>query len=388
MQCRAVDAVANSTPSPNPPVIDGLWLEQEHNQMPGTLITEEIASLIGQETAPERNRFPISAEMAYDVADAIEDLNPLYVDADYAQRSRFGGLLCPPLAAWKDIAPPIGYFGAGQEWHFEVPLPFNSYGLNGGSDWQFLAPAFVGSWVTRQFRVLDIFEKQGRSGPLVFIVREETQSDQHGTRLSTAKRVSIHRALPAGEQPNDVALVSETLTTVPVAPPDPEVILAKPVPNPSAQRYFEDVAVGMDLPTVVKGPMTTTHLIRWAAANGNYARIHWDLPFAQLHQGLPNVVVNGSLKNQYLGQLLLDFAGEEGWFKRFYVQHRGMDFPGDTLTIFGTVTDTREGDGYGYVDCQVALQNDRGGQTASGTAMVVLPKRGQSLPLVWEEDAW
>ena len=356
--------------------------------MPGTLITEEIASLIGQETAPERNRFPISAEMAYDVADAIEDLNPLYVDADYAQRSRFGGLLCPPLAAWKDIAPPIGYFGAGQEWHFEVPLPFNSYGLNGGSDWQFLAPAYVGSWVTRQFRVLDIFEKQGRSGPLVFIVREETQSDQHGTRLSTAKRVSIHRALPAGEQPNDVALVSETLTTVPVAPPDPEVILAKPVPNPSAQRYFEDVAVGMDLPTVVKGPMTTTHLIRWAAANGNYARIHWDLPFAQLHQGLPNVVVNGSLKNQYLGQLLLDFAGEEGWFKRFYVQHRGMDFPGDTLTIFGTVTDTREGDGYGYVDCQVALQNDRGGQTASGTATVLLPKRGQSLPLVWEEDAW
>ena len=107
-----------------------------------------------------------------------------------------------------------------------------------------------------------------------------------------------------------------------------------------------------------------------------------------LHQGLPNVVVNGSLKNQYLGQLLLDFAGEEGWFKRFYVQHRGMDFPGDTLTIFGTVTDTREGDGYGYVDCQVALQNDRGGQTASGTATVLLPKRGQSLPLVWEEDAW
>ena len=100
--------------------------------MPGSLITEEIASLVGRETEPEQNRFPISAEMAYDVADSIEDYNPLYVDPDYAQNSRFGGLLCPPLAAWKDIAPPIGYFGAGQEWHFEVPLPFNSYGLNGG----------------------------------------------------------------------------------------------------------------------------------------------------------------------------------------------------------------------------------------------------------------
>ncbi len=356
--------------------------------MPDSLITEEIKALIGLESEPERNRFPISAEMACDVADAIEDYNPLYVDPDYAEKSRFGGLLCPPLAAWKDIAPPIGYFGAGQEWHFEVPLPFNSYGLNGGSDWQFLAPARVGSWVTRQFRILDIFEKQGRSGALVFIVREETQRDQHAAELSRARRVSIHRALPAGERPTDVAQVAADLTTVGVSPPDPEVILPKPTSAPAGQRRFNDVSVGDDLPPVVKGPMTTTHLVRWAAANGNYARIHWDLPFAQLYQGLPNVVVNGSLKNQYLGQLLLDFAGEEGWFKRFYVEHRGMDFPGDTLTASGVVTAKREVDGYGYVDCAVALQNDRGHETASGTATVILPKRGQSLPLAWEGEAW
>ncbi len=356
--------------------------------MPGSLITEEIAALIGRETEPEQNRFPISAEMAYDVADSIEDYNPLYVDPDYAQNSRFGGLLCPPLAAWKDIAPPIGYFGAGQEWHFEVPLPFNSYGLNGGSDWQFLAPVCVGAWITRRFRVMDIFEKQGRSGPLVFIVRQEMQTDQHGQTLSQARRVSIHRALPAGEQPNQVAAVSDSLTTVAVAPPDPEIILPKPPPSSNRQRHYEDVAAGMELPPVVKGPMTTTHLIRWAAANGNYARIHWDLPFAQLHQGLPNVVVNGSLKNQYLGQLLLDFAGEEGWFKRFYVEHRGMDSPGDTLTAFGTVTGKREVNGFGCVECEVGLRNDRGHQTASGTGIVVLPKHGQSLPLTWEADPW
>lgn len=356
--------------------------------MPGSLITPTVAALIGQESAPERNRFPISAEMAFDVADAIEDYNPLYVDADYAAGSRYGGLLCPPLAAWKDIGPPIGYFGAGQEWHFEVPLPFNSYGLNGGSDWQFLAPAYVGSWITRRFRIRDIYEKQGRSGPLVFIVREETQTDQQGQVLSVAQRVSIHRALPAGDDPGEAVPVADALDTVPVAPPNPEDILPKPTPADAAQRHFEDIAVGMELPPVVKGPMTTTHLIRWAAANGNYARIHWDLPFAQLRQGLPNVVVNGSLKNQYLGQLLLDFAGEGGWFQRFYVQHRGMDFPGDTLTASGAVTGKRESDGFGYVDCQVALANDRGEQTASGTATVILPKRGQTLPLTWAEESW
>ena len=65
--------------------------------MPENLITEEVLALIGQETEPERNRFPISDEMAWDVADAIQDPNRLYTDPEYAGQSRFGGLLCPPL---------------------------------------------------------------------------------------------------------------------------------------------------------------------------------------------------------------------------------------------------------------------------------------------------
>ena len=45
-----------------------------------------------------------------------------------------------------------------------------------------------------------------------------------------------------------------------------------------------------------------------------------------------------------------------------------------------------EKDGIGYVECAVGLRNSRGGQTASGRATVVLPKRGQNLPLVWEAE--
>ena len=113
--------------------------------MPSTLITTEVRSLIGHETPPERNRFPISEEMAYDLADATEDPNPLYIDREYAQRSRFGGLMCPPLASWKDIAPSIGFFGAGQESHFQVPLPFNSYGLTEAATGNSCGPPTLGS---------------------------------------------------------------------------------------------------------------------------------------------------------------------------------------------------------------------------------------------------
>lgn len=352
--------------------------------MVDSLITPEVRTLIGSETEPERNRFPLSDEMAYDLADATEDPNPLFVDKSAAEASRFKGLLCPPLATWKDIAPSIGYFGAGQESHFDVPLPFNSYGLNGGSDWQFLRPAYTGDWVTRQFKVMDIFEKNGRSGPLVFIVRRETQTNQHGDIISVADRVSIHRSRPSEDEVSAVADSGEGMEPVVVSPPTPDHTVSRSVYQGGQQREFEDISVGMELDPVVKGPITTTHLVRWAAANGNYARIHWDLPFAQIHQGLPNVVVNGSLKNQYLGQLMIKLAGTEGWFKRFYVEHRGMDFPGDTITASGTVKEVRELGNYGHVYCEVRLTNDRGDQTAAGRATVVLPKKGQSLPLIWE----
>ena len=76
--------------------------------MADNLITPEVRALIGTESEPERNRFGLSEEMAYDLADATEDPNPLYIDKAKAEASRFKGLLCPPLATWKDIAPSIG----------------------------------------------------------------------------------------------------------------------------------------------------------------------------------------------------------------------------------------------------------------------------------------
>ncbi len=61
---------------------------------------------------------------------------------------------------------------------------------------------------------------------------------------------------------------------------------------------------------------------------------------------------------------------------------------GDIITATGTVTAVREVGANGHVDCQVRLTNNRGEQTASGTGTVVLPKKGQSLPLIWEPEAW
>ena len=63
-----------------------------------------------------------------------------------------------------------------------------------------------------------------------------------------------------------------------------------------------------------------------------------------------------------------------------------MDYPGDIITASGVATAVREVNGYGHVDCEVNLTNNRGDTTATGRGTVVLPKKGQSLPLVWEVE--
>ena len=47
--------------------------------MADSLITPEVRALIGTRTEPEKNRFALSDEMAYDLADATEDLSLIHI---------------------------------------------------------------------------------------------------------------------------------------------------------------------------------------------------------------------------------------------------------------------------------------------------------------------
>jgi len=139
---------------------------------------------------------------------------------------------------------------------------------------------------------------------------------------------------------------------------------------------FEDVSVGQDIPTVVKGPMSTAHIMRWSAAMENWHRIHYDWKFATEHDKLPDVMINGSWKQHVLIQLLTDYAGERGWLWKIGFQFRGMNVPGDLLTAWGQVAATELRGDYGVVRLNIGLRNDKAAEGTPGTATVVLPRRG------------
>ncbi len=156
-------------------------------------------------------------------------------------------------------------------------------------------------------------------------------------------------------------------------------------PGRPAGPVFEDVSVGQEIGPLIKGPLTTAHLMRWSAAMENWHKIHYDLPFATGHDKLPGLLINGSLKQQFIAQLLKDWAGSTGWLWKVRFQFRAMDLVGERLTVWAKVTGTRHAEGrsgpYGLVEIELGIRNEAGTESTPGAAAVALPLRdGPPLP--------
>lgn len=136
---------------------------------------------------------------------------------------------------------------------------------------------------------------------------------------------------------------------------------------------YEQVQVGEQLGPLLKGPLTSAHLMRWSAAMENWHKIHYDREFAVGHDKLPGILVNGTLKQQFIVQLLKDWAGAYGWVWKVGFQFRAMNLVGETLSVWARVTGKREAADYGLVDLELGIVDDQGKESTPGAAVVALP---------------
>ena len=143
----------------------------------------------------------------------------------------------------------------------------------------------------------------------------------------------------------------------------------------SANLFFDDVRVGDELPSLPKGPLTSEHLMRWSAAIENWHKIHYDRPFAVGHDGLPDLLVNGSFKQQFVVQLLKDWVGPTGWVWKASLQFRAMNLVGESLRVWGRVAAKRETPDFGLVELEIGISNTEGKESTPGKATVALPYR-------------
>ena len=139
------------------------------------------------------------------------------------------------------------------------------------------------------------------------------------------------------------------------------------------QRYYEDVEIGAELPSLDK-PQSVKRFVRWAQASNDLADLHYDYK-KMTARGLPDVVGQGALSAGYIAHMLGDFYTPDGWLKKLSVQYRGYSIPGDVLTIKGVVTKKYESDGEYLVECDVWAENQEGKKLTIGQAVVSLPSR-------------
>ena len=143
----------------------------------------------------------------------------------------------------------------------------------------------------------------------------------------------------------------------------------------AAKVYYEDIEAGSEVPSQVRSP-TTVQLVKFAGASGDYYPIHYDKDFA-LANGLPGVIVHGWLALSFLGQMITDWIGERGTLVRLSGSYRGMNLVGEDIICNGKVTRKYiEDDGH-YVRVEMWAENPKGERTVSGSAVVILPSRGQ-----------
>ena len=141
--------------------------------------------------------------------------------------------------------------------------------------------------------------------------------------------------------------------------------------------WFEDVAVGDELPELVKEP-DTRQLVMYAGVSQDFVPIHYDQNVAQA-AGHPTVIVHGALKSAWLAELVTSWIGQTGRLLELDVSYREIDFPGKTATCPGKVTGTKIEDGIGLVEIEVSMRNPEGVVTTPGRALVALPtKTGMS----------
>ena len=182
------------------------------------------------------------------------------------------GTPLPPLWHWLYFLPIHAQSDIGPDGHAKrggfmppVPLPRRMWA---GSDFEFHEPLRVGDMLSRTSTLIDVKEKSGRTGSLIFVkVRHEIRRNGTASVALTEHHNIVYRAA-AG--PGDV-------------PPPPQ---AAPTESAWQRKIVPDDVL----------------LVRYSALTFNGHRIHYDRQYVTEVEGYPGLIVHGPL----IATLLMD----------------------------------------------------------------------------------
>ena len=146
-----------------------------------SLLTPDIKAMVGLETnLPNLESIDKTTIIRY--VQAISDLNPLYIDEEYAKETDYGGIIAP-LTFIFDVIPAATEIGDDGRDVTRIALPGFKV-ARGGNEYQFLEPARPGDVIMRRRKIVDVFERDSKKvGKIIVIVYDTTYSNQDARAL-------------------------------------------------------------------------------------------------------------------------------------------------------------------------------------------------------------
>jgi acyl dehydratase len=361
---------------------------------------EALRQRIGQrlERPPEPWCYEATRDNIRHYAHGIGDDNPLWCDPAYGRTTRYGDIIALPSFLFACSRIVSGYVGG---------LP-GVHAMFAGCDFTWYKPIHRNAQMTTSAYLKDLIEHETRfAGRAIQQIYHVDFYDETGDQLASADtwcfRTDRDLAREAGTKYQEIkgkppkVYTQDELAQI-YALYEHETVHGK------EPRFWEDVAVGTALPTLVKGPMTVTGFIAYAQGWGGLyirahklayqmmrrhpglgipntygipdcpERVHWEPEFAQ-KVGAPGAYDYGPERCSWLSQAMTNWMGDDGMLHRLTCEIRRHNPEGDTVFIRGSVTDKYASNGKHYVACALVAENQDGALSACGTAVAQLPSR-------------
>lgn len=151
-----------------------------------SLITDQMRAAIGK---PLNSGAPFDVEKGAikNMAEAMNYPNPLYLDEEYAKSKGHPSVLAPPMFPTYDLR--LAAFMDVLKLDFEIAA-----GVHGSDDWEFLLDVHAGDRITPNGKLLNLVEKDGSRGKMLFITSEVTYTNQRGKVVAIYRPTEIYIA--------------------------------------------------------------------------------------------------------------------------------------------------------------------------------------------------
>jgi acyl dehydratase len=145
-------------------------------------VLEFDTSWIGKEF--DRYAYEVTKDEIVEFARSVGETNPLYTDEEYAKTTPYGGIIAPPTFC---------VVFRSQAMLPDLKLSYGKRGFDGGKECEFFMPIRPADTITGVDRIAEVYEKTGRSGNMIFVVRESELTNQHGERVAVVRQSLIRR---------------------------------------------------------------------------------------------------------------------------------------------------------------------------------------------------